>query len=660
MQHIVTYLTSITHLLYPPFILSCCSIVTLRTCTVKSVSYTPDGTTPTRIDTAKANAYNKQMYNICSTLDKLIDEILTPGLLLSVHADFTPLERAVSAMNVERPSGGFHNKRAKRSHGFGSGSTIYIMHSCRALFEYIHFFKQNLQELYDSLSIIGTNIDGSVAHDCKQDLCHTTHIPVQRVQRNINGTLQWVVIDLGLDINPKNTYFANRKVNMSSYRCSQNPWDDCSCIGGSLHTPCHDRAHLLTREFWITTSRESLLNHLSVLKYRNQFGRVVAMDERRVCLHFLLKFEARLRSVDPTTQHEWIETEKINLLSNPPVLPPAVLDVVTEDRKRAYALPMPDANLLHQLVLGDHLNDGLFNSRLEEQTRLLELEIASRPYRTLCSIQPGTSFLSGTLTKAKADNENRLLDEMLVRLHSFFTTKIQAGRITDSDPRLSLKEHILKSWSMTPTALRNGEDSYCSQRIRMAGPKKQVTTMMKLFQLYVEDFHQDIVLMRRCLAIQGNNITGREAYLQKKNICHHSHTHSRSADPRDMTYASHLYNMSQMMCGYFPWKLCRCRVKCHPRLHELTQARFEREIQVLSASRKHTSSNRHKTVDDIRRSLATEFKDAFERVDGAVDPAWIVEQISNPGPIALQVFQCGICDKCYPCRVIAEVCSSSH
>ena len=108
--------------------------------------------------------------------------------------------------------------------------------------------------------------------------------------------------------------------------------------------------------------------------------------------------------------------------------------------------------------------------------------------------------------------------------------------------------------------------------------------MMKFLQMYFEVFNQDLVLMYDCLKIQGINISGLEAYRQKRECCHTTHTFSRDMNPRVIYYGSHHYNLSQFKCGRYPWKECTtCINKCAPRLHELNQLRFEREIKLSMA-----------------------------------------------------------------------------
>lgn len=616
-----------------------------------------DSTGPSMLVSKKAISINQKWLTRCNDMAKVIEEFLLTNKLLRKHKDFTEDEKAVHAMNVESRSsngeslGYFKTKEANKG-----GTALYTLF--RMIYDYIHTFGQDLQSMYTALCITGENIHGELAYHQQLEIQHNTHLPNQINGTEIIGTR---------DCNPKNTSLAPHYINTSSYYCSQHADKECSCMAGKLYKKCHPRLHQLTRDFYIQSVRFIQIDHLGPLVREKDDGSgFIPYTTMEVCQHQLNSIKEAFTRHNGTNKPlpEWINTEQDRLDRGEE--PEEVQNLVSDARQRAYerdGFPTPpDLNAI--VFGGETTSNNAFGNRLDQQCKLLKRHLANDSSASYLKITPGTSA-SAALKQSDAVKHNKSFGEDLSNLGSFYDMYVKAGRIKNHHPKASTNEAYLGSWFIEDMALKINNDAHKPQRVAASLNKKQVTTMMKLFQMYFEVFNQDLVLMYDCLKIQGINITGLEAYRQVRECCHTTHTFSRDMNPRVIYYGSHHYNMSQFQCGRYPWIECTtCINKCVPRLHELDQIRFEKEIKLFMTIKAFTKM-KNKSEEEVRKSLAEKFKEAFERVkkdgnDNIDVPEWITQQIENPTKIQISFFTCDICKKEYLNKAEAVRCETEH
>ena len=476
-----------------------------------------------------------------------------------------------------------------------------------------------MQGLLDAFCIIGNEVDGEIAYHQQMELCHTTHLPKS------------ATIKESRDCNPKNTYFANGVVNVSSMYCSQHPEEPCSCPGGEMNIKCHNRLRLLTYKRYIETVQSRLLDHLNPLIMQDSNGSIRVGNEVEICLHYLDKYWKAFKrnGVDVPS---WIHEERQRITTYPAALPQEVIGMVSNIRKQEHnrlANNPPSFGRLDDHIFGEQKIDG-FEAKLKEQMDLLEQH--NDAPATYLSIKEGTSDDPGTLTMSEAKKWNRLLYNKLMALHDLHQRFIKTKQISWDDNRLTINEELLQAWSIGSNELKKNKNAKKVQQVSVVSggenTKMNASTMMKLIQMYYEVFDEDLIIMYDCLKIQGLDISGRVAYLQQKEMCHTHHTFSRDMNYRHIYYASHSYNMTQNKCSNFPWKECKtCINKCHPRLHELNESRLQKEVEIMNST-KMLSNNRNKSKEEIKIYLANCFKEAYEREDNEV-PGWIMNIVTN-------------------------------
>ena len=434
-------------------------------------------------------------------------------------------------------------------------------------------------------------------------------------------------------------------------------------MAGKLYKICHRRLHQLTYDYYIQNVRFIQLDHLGPFVREQDDGSFITFTAIEVCKHQLDGIRcAFTRHHKPLP--DWISTQQARLDRGEE--PEEIQNLVSEARQRAYKREgfssPPDLNVI---VFGVTPSNDTFGNRLDQQCELLKTHLAKDSSASYLKITPGTSILPGTLKQSDAVKHNKDFGEDLSNLGSFYDMYVKAGRIQNSHPNASTDEAYLGSWFIGDKALRKNKEAHKPQQVAPSLNTRYATSMMKLFQMYFEVFNQDLILMYDCLKIQGIDITGLEAYRQVRECCHTTHTFSRDMNPRVIYYGSHHYNMSQFKCGRYPWIECTtCINKCDPRLHELDQIRFEKEIKLFMTIKAFTNM-KDNTEEEVRKSLAEEFKGAFERVksdgnDNIDVPEWIIRQIENPTEIQIDSFTCDICKKEYLNKAEAIRCETEH
>lgn len=622
---------------------------------------------PNTISNAMVESYNISRLDECQVLPTFVKEVLMKRRLVSNHHSLTENEKSLGVMVLDS------KHPSSKSQCPGTNSTASIPRLARLFYEWVHNFDKNLQRMYETYCITGSDIPGWLAEDMQLELCHDHHNYEFVEGRDLSGR----------DCNPLKTYFASPKVNKSSMACAIFPWMECRC-----NVRCDLRTFLLVESKFIEEVKTRLRSPFG-LKFdgnsNEEFSEKFIIRSEHTFL--LGKYdEAIIRAGLPSP--EWIKAER-----NDPsidqylgIIPAVRIGVYRDWHNRGRI----DLSILERHIFTtrpDHQRIPNFHENISEQCRLIKSFGENENVGDICSIVEGTSRSDlhnqprvfdlrsstdkkkpGTPTSVEKFNSNLL--KYLSHLAEFDVYALK-GQVVTNDPRLSIDEIKVGAWSLGVNTL----DKDGLQRVVLKVDDSRNTlcshVLMKYYQLYYECFDQNLILMYNFMKMQGHNITGKAAAESFFECCHNHHGPTRDMNPRAILLRDHRYNQSQYFCSNFPWEECRCLVRCHRRLHQLSTLRFESIMIMWSATHLISSPVPLRlpnetccpvlTENDVRKRLAVRLRDAFLRADETV-PAWITSQISNQGQLSITRFTCGHpgCNRVYYSEELVQLCNDKH